>query len=289
MQSPLNEAKEVVALYPAAQLPPDAASQVEQCNDHGCISNVHVPTLSVYLPATGASGCGVVVCPGGGYGALACGHEGCDIARWFNDNGIAAFILKYRLPAAGHRHPAPLQDVQQAFRIVRANAAKWGVDPHRVGVMGFSAGGHLAGSAMTHLQPAGPAPAGQPGGQSIRPDFGILIYPVVTMTEPFGHAGTRDNLLGQNPPAAGAFGLSNELQVTPDTPPAFFAHSMDDGGVPVENTLVFAKAMRRAGVKAEVHLFPEGGHGYGMGAPGTLQSRWPAMCIQWLKQSGFAK
>lgn len=288
MTSPLTDAKEVVQLYPAAQLPPDAAAQVEQCDQNSFITNVHVPTLSVYLPATGASGCGVVVCPGGGYGGLACGHEGRDIARWFNDNGIAAFILKHRLPAAGHRHPAPLQDAQQALRIVRANAAKWGVDPHRIGIMGFSAGGHLAGSAMTHLQPAGPVPSGKLAQQSIRPDFGILIYPVVSTTEPFSHFGSRDNLLGQNPPPALAFSLSNELQVTPDTPPAFFAHSMDDGAVPVENSFAFAKAMRRAGVNAEVHLFPEGGHGYGMGAPSTLQSRWPSMCIDWLKRSGFA-
>jgi acetyl esterase/lipase len=288
MVSPLSDAKQVVPLYPPAQLPRDAASQAEQCDQNGFIGNVHVPTLSVYLPAA-ANDCGVVVCPGGGYGGLACAHEGRDIARWLNDNGIAAFILKYRLPTAGHRHPAPLQDAQQAIRIVRSNAAAWGVDPHCVGIMGFSAGGHLAGSAMTHLQPAGPLPSGQVGQQSIRPDFGILIYPVVSTTEPFSHFGSRDNLLGQNPPAALAWSLSNELQVTSDTPPAFFAHSMDDPAVPVENSFTFAKAMRRAGVKAEVHLFPEGGHGYGMGAPGTLQSRWPAMCIQWLRQNAFAK
>ena len=289
MPSPLCDAKEVVELYPSAQLPHDAASQVEQCDEGGFIGNVHVPTLSIYLPATGANGCGVVVCPGGGYGGLACAHEGRDIARWFNDNGIAAFILKYRLPTVGHRHPAPLQDAQQALRIVRSNAARWGVDPHRVGIMGFSAGGHLAGSAMTHLEPAGPVPVGQLGQQSIRPDFGILIYPVVSTTEPFSHFGSRDNLLGQNPPAGVSLSLSNEFQVTPDTPPAFFAHSLDDTCVPVENTFAFAKAMHRAGVKAEVHLFPEGGHGYGMGAAGTMQARWPAMCIQWLRQSGFAK
>lgn len=289
MVSPLSDAKEVVQLYPAAQLPQDAAAQTEQCDQNGFIGNVHVPTLSVYLPAAGASGCAVVVCPGGGYSGLACAHEGRDIARWFNDNGIAAFILKYRLPTAGHRHPAPLQDAQQALRLVRANAAKWGVDPKRVGIMGFSAGGHLAGSSLTHLQPAGPVPSGELGQQSIRPDFGVLIYPVASTTEPFSHFGSRDNLIGQNPPAALSFSLSNELQVTPETPPAFFAHSLDDGCVPVENSFAFAKAMHRAGVKAEVHLFPEGGHGYGMGAAGTLQARWPAMCLQWLQQSGFTK
>lgn len=287
MQSPLANAQQVIELYPASQLPAGAADQVEQCDQNGFITNVHFPTLSVYLPKTG-NGCAVVVCPGGGYCGVACAHEGRDIALWFNSHGIAAFVLKYRMPSNGCRHPAPLQDAQQALRIVRANAAKWGVDPHRVGIMGFSAGGHLAGSALTHLQPAGPVPAGVLGEQSIRPDFGILIYPVVSTTEPFSHFGSRDNLIGQNQPAELSHSLSNELQVTPQTPPTFFAHSLDDGCVPVENSFAMAKALSRAGVNAEVHLFPRGGHGYGMGAPGTLESRWPELCIQWLKISKFA-
>lgn len=300
MPSPLADAQQVVFLYPPQQLPPGAAAEPEQCNEQNFITNIHVPTLSVYLPAksgagAGATGCGVVICPGGGYGGVACGHEGRDIARWLNDNGIAAFVLKYRQPAAAvaYRHPAPLQDLQQALRLVRANAAAWGVKTDRVGVLGFSAGGHLAGLAMTHLHlhlaPAGAAPAGALGEQSIRPDFGILIYPVVTTTEPFAHFGSRDNLLGQDPPPALALSVSNECQVSPDTPPAFFAHSLDDRAVPPENSIAFAKALHRAGVNAEVHLFPQGGHGYGMGAAGSLQSRWPAMCIQWLRTSGFTK
>jgi acetyl esterase/lipase len=194
------------------------------------------------------------------------------------------------MPTAGHRHPAPLQDAQQAMRLVRGDAARWGVDVRRVGIMGFSAGGHLAGSAMTHYaQPAGAVPAGEMGRQSIRPDFGILIYPVVSTTAPFSHVGSRDNLLGQNPAPALAFSLSNELQVTPETPPAFFAHSLDDTCVPPDNSIAFAQALHRAGVKAEVHLFPTGGHGYGMGGAGSLESRWPAMCIEWLRRSGLVK
>lgn len=251
-----------------------------------------VPTLTPYLPPRGkATGAAVVVCPGGGYGRLA-DHEGRPVAEWLNTVGVTAFVLKYRL-GPRYRHPSMSQDAARAIRTVRARAAEWGLDPERVGILGFSAGGHLASTAGTHYD-AGKADAADPVERvSSRPSVMILIYPVITMREQT-HAGSRRNLLGENPTPELVALLSNEEQVTKETPPAFVVHTVNDAGVPVENSLMFAGALRRAGVPFELHLYERGPHGFGLGtARGNIPadpvlSTWPAHAAAWLRLRGFA-
>jgi len=254
-----------------------------------------IPTITVWLarPET-ATGAAVVVCPGGGYGMLAVEHEGKQIAEWLNTMGIAAFVLKYRLGPRYH-HPAMLQDAGRAIRTVRAGASKWGVDPHRVAIIGFSAGGHLASTAGTHFD-AGKPNADDPIERvSSRPDRLILVYPVIALATPFGHAGSLRNLLGENPTQELVESLSNERQVTRETPPTFLAHTNADTGVPAENSLLFALALRKAGVPVELHLFERGPHGLGLGAgapqfkvpPEPSFQAWPKLCATWLKNQGF--
>jgi acetyl esterase/lipase len=283
-QAPMS----VVPLYPESypkEIPPER--QEKDIDGGRCINNVHYPTLTISLPepakATGAS---VVICPGGGYGVLAVNHEGRDIAKWLNSFGVAAFMLKYRLPPE-HRHPAPMEDVQRAIRMVRFNAEQWGVKANRIGVMGFSAGGHLASTAATHFD-GGKAGAADPVERvSCRPDFAILAYPVVCFSRDYCHSGSRANLLGEPQRADLVQLLSNELQVTAATPPTFLFHSTDDGAVDVRNTLDFYLACKMKGVSAEVHVFPKGGHGYGMGSPGSQESQWPGLCQRWLQALGM--
>ena len=251
-----------------------------------------VPTLTPYrAPKEKATGAAVVVCPGGGYGHLA-DHEGRPVAEWLNSTGVTAFVLKYRLGPRYH-HPAMLQDAARAIRTVRARAADWGLDPARVGILGFSAGGHLASTAGTHFD-AGRADAADPVERvSSRPDVMILIYPVITMREKT-HAGSRKNLLGDNPSPELVALLSNEEQVTKESPPAFLVHTMTDTAVPVENTLMFVSALRRAGVPFELHLYERGPHGFGLGTArenrpaDPVLSTWPARCADWLRLHGFA-
>jgi len=250
-----------------------------------------VPTLTPYLaPKEKATGAAVVICPGGGYGHLA-EHEGRPVAEWLNTIGVTAFVLKYRLGPRYH-HPAMLQDAARAIRLVRARAAEWGLDPARVGILGFSAGGHLASTAGTHFD-AGKADAADPLERvSSRPDVMILIYPVITMREKT-HAGSKKNLLGDNPTSELVALLSNEEQVTKETPPAFLVHTMTDTAVPVENTLMFVSALRRAGVPFELHLYERGPHGFGLGTErqgrpaDPILSTWPARCADWLRLHGF--
>lgn len=245
------------------------------------------PTLRVYLPpADQATGAGVVICPGGGYGALAMDHEGHQVARWFNSIGVAGFVLKYRL-APRYRHPAPLQDVQRAMRYVRANAYSLGVVPHRIGVMGFSAGGHLASTAATRFDDGAPADSDAIERVSCRPNFAILCYPVISMTEPFGHTGSRRNLLGPNPDPELAASLSSERQVTAATPPTFLFHTAEDAGVPVENSLAFYQALRRAKVPAELHVYQDGPHGVGLAPGDPALFGWKDRLADWMKASGF--
>ncbi|MBI4657949.1 MAG: alpha/beta hydrolase [Verrucomicrobia bacterium] len=247
-----------------------------------------IPTLTPYLPEpTQATGSAMVVCPGGGYGGLAA-HEGKDYALWFNQRGIAAFVLKYRLGSAGYRHPIMLQDVSRAVRYVRANAPAWKVDPKRIGVIGSSAGGHLASTLLTHFD-SGRADADDPiERQSSRPDLGILCYPVITMGS-FTHHGSRKNLLGDNPSPESIKLLSNELQVTPQTPPTFIWHTFEDAAVPVENTLHFGAALRKAGVPFDLHIYQKGRHGIGLAdkPPFTNVHPWAQDCLFWLRQQGF--
>lgn len=241
------------------------------------------PRLTPYLlPGDGPFGC-VIVCPGGGYAGRAA-HEGEPIARWLNSIGASAFVLDYRVRP--YRHPIPLGDAQRAIRTVRARAAEWRVDPRRVGILGFSAGGHLAGSAGT-LFDAGQTDAADPiDRQSSRPDALILCYPVITFGE-FRHNGSMVNLLGENPDPALREKLSLENSVTPQTPPTFIWHTSDDAAVPVENALLFAAALHKSKVPFALHVFPRGRHGLGLAGGVAEVSQWTALCAEWLKGIGF--
>ena len=249
-----------------------------------------VPTLTYFRAPPGkATGAVIVVCPGGGYGGLAMSYEGVDVARWLNTLGIGGAVLKYRLGSHGYHHPVELGDVQRALRTVRANAHEWAIDPKRVGVLGFSAGGHLASTAATHFDAGKPDDQDPIEQQGCRPDLAILIYPVITMTDPFTHGGSRQNLLGNNPDPALIELLSNEKQVTPQTPPCFLVHGIDDQAVPVENSINFALACRRNKVPVEMHLFERGPHGFGLGGNDPALKTWPQDAARWLERHGFMK
>jgi acetyl esterase/lipase len=243
------------------------------------VRDVHSPNITVHRPAAqDHSGAAVVICPGGGYGLLAFDKEGHEIARWFAEQGVTGVVLKYRLPRPKdhvYGHTAPLADAARALELVRENAEAWGVDKNRVGIMGFSAGGHLAATASTLL----PDTSG--------PDFTVLIYPVITFREGVGHMGSRRNLLGEN---GGAGPLLTRFccdeNVSVDTPAAFLVHTGDDG-VKVENSLRYYAACRAAGVPAALHLFERGGHGYAMRAKGTPVGEWPALLLTWMGGRGL--
>jgi acetyl esterase/lipase len=229
------------------------------------------------------NGAAVVICPGGGYGGQVMDHEGHLIAQWLNKHGIAGVVLQYRLPRG--RSMVPLLDAQRAIRTVRANAKEWGIDPAKIGICGFSAGGHLASTAGTHFD-AGDAKAADPIAKlSSRPDFMLLVYPVITMGEK-GHGGSRTNLLGPKPTDEQLKLFSNEQQVTKDTPPAFMAHAKDDGPVPPENSEMFHKALQAAGVKSEFLLLPSGGHGLN-GYKGPMWDAWQTRSLAWLAENKF--
>ncbi|HWX23279.1 MAG TPA: alpha/beta hydrolase [Candidatus Binatia bacterium] len=250
-----------------------------------------IPTLTVYLPEGGKeSGAAMVICPGGGYTGLAA-HEGEAYARFLNESGIAGFVLKYRLGSAGYRHPAMLQDAARALRTVRARAVVWKVDGKRVGIMGSSAGGHLASTLLTHFD-GGQAGAADPiERESSRPDVGILCYAVITMGE-FTHQGSKNNLLGKEPSPELVRELSNELQVTSNTPACFIWHTWEDNAVPVENSLQFAEALRKNHVPFDLHIYQKGGHGLGLGTRDWEPARrhpWTGDLVYWLKAQGFTK
>jgi len=248
------------------------------------------PTLTIYLPAKEkATGAAVVICPGGGYGHLAMDHEGHQIAQWLNSFGVAGFILQYRHSkrGAGYGHPVPLQDAQRAVRMVRSRAEEWKVDPARIGILGFSAGGHLASSAGTHFQNRYSDAKDSIDKVSCRPDFMVLIYPVISFTESFTHKGSRRNLLGSNPDRKLIESMSNERQVTPETPPTFLVHGNDDKGVPPENSIFFYLALRKAKVPAEMHIYENGRHGFGLGKQFGPVSSWPLRCQKWMKNRGL--
>ena len=245
------------------------------------------PSLTIYLPPAGtANGCGIVVCPGGGYGGLAVGHEGLDVAEWLNSCGVAAFVLRYRV-APRYHHPAPLTDAQRAVRTVRHRAAEWGVDPARLGIIGFSAGGHLASSVGTHFDAGQPAAADPIERQSCRPDFMILGYPVISFTTEFTHQGSKRNLLGESPDEELVRSFSNELQVTAETPPAFLVHTNEDTPVPSENSVLFYLALRKAGVPAQLQIYERGAHGLGVGKTDPVFATWPGLCESWLRGRGM--
>lgn len=245
------------------------------------------PSVSIYLPPKDkAVGTGIVVCPGGGYGALAMNHEGKDVAAWLNSLGVAAFVLKYRLGPKYH-HPVQMGDVQRAIRLVRSRGADFGVDPKKVGVLGFSAGGHLASTAATHFD-TGQSDAEDPIDRvSCRPDFAVLCYPVIAFGEPFSHRGSMRNLLGDDPDPKLVELLSNHKQVTSQTPPTFLFHTNEDTGVPPENSVMFYLALRKAGVPAEMHIYEKGRHGVGLAPTDPVLSTWPGRCADWMRGRGL--
>ena len=246
-----------------------------------------IPTLTPFIPPKDkTTGAAIIVCPGGGYARLA-EHEGRPVAEWLKSIGVTAFVLKYR-HGSRYPHPAPLQDAARAIRTVRSRAAEWRLDPHRIAILGFSAGGHLASTAATHFDP-GNSKATDPIEQvSSRPSLLILIYPVITMRE-LTHAGSRRNLLGPEPSEELVAMLSNDEQVTKETPPTFLVHTATDAGVPVENSLRFAAALGKNGVAFELHIYEQGPHGFGLGGKDRILSTWPERLAAWLSLHGFVK
>jgi acetyl esterase/lipase len=248
-----------------------------------------IPTITVYMPPnTAGPMTAVIVAPGGGYRTLSMNKEGRLPANYFNSLGVAAFVLKYRLGPKYH-HPIELGDMQRAIRTVRARASEWHIAPDRIGVMGFSAGGHLAATASTHFD-TGNATAADPVDRvSSRPDFAILGYPVISLSEPWTHQGSRNFLLGEGASAELARSLSMETRVTKETPPTFLFHTNADTAVPVENSVHYFLALRKAGVPAEMHIFKDGPHGVGMPMNDPALSEWPIVLANWMKASGFLR
>ena len=269
------------AAHPKAELLwPDGAPGAQGMADED------KPTLTHYTPKRARNGTAVVVCPGGGYRNLAMDHEGVQVATWLNSLGITAFVLKYRLGPKYH-HPAEMNDVQRAIRAVRARAGEYGIAADKIGVWGFSAGGHLASTAATHFAEAAPNAVDPIERVTSRPDFAILTYPVVSFTTDYVHKGSRSNLLGENPSEEEKHLLSNELQVTKQTPPTFLVHTGEDTGVPAENSILFYLALRKAGVPAEMHIYEKGPHGFGLGSLDAVLSSWPARLADWMRGRGL--
>jgi acetyl esterase/lipase len=250
------------------------------------ITDVSEPAIIPYFPEKGkANGTAILIFPGGGYGGLASKHEGSDVALEFNKIGVTAFVVKYRLPSDSimvDKTIGPLQDAQRAIQLVRERAAEWAIDPHKIGIIGFSAGGHLASTLLTHYVKA---LIDNPKNISLRPDFGMLIYPVITFGSE-AHAGSRENLIGKNPPQQLLDLYSNEKQITNDTPPTFLVHATDDNVVPVQNSIMFYKGLLEHKVKAEMHIFEAGGHGFGLNNP-TSTEHWFNWAANWLRGNGF--
>ena len=273
-----------MSLYPGTVPGSKKSSVKEQVifeNGTFLVANVIAPTLTKFSPAK-PNGIAVIICPGGGYGILAIDHEGVEVAKLFNESGITAFVLKYRLPNDAimvDKSIGPLQDAQQAIRTVRKQAVAWGLNPNKIGIMGFSAGGHLAATAATHYSVfADPA---MKDTVSVRPDFTILIYPVISFDDSITHKGSKNNLIGTQPSPELTKKFSSELQVTKNCPPAFLVHSADDASVPVENSIRFYQAYIKNKISVEMHLYPKGGHGYGMHNK-TTSDKWFERLINWM-------
>jgi acetyl esterase/lipase len=273
-------------------MPADTATVIRLCEGDapGTLGTepADIPTLTVYIPAKEKmNGAAVVVCPGGGYGMLAA-HENRPIAEWLNSIGVTSFVLKYRLGPRYH-HPVMMEDVNRAIRTVRARAKDWEIDPARIGIIGFSAGGHLASTAVTHFD-WGKSDSTDPIERvSSRPDFGMLIYAVITMTDPYTHKGSRKNLLGEDPSPELIDLMSSEKQVTDETPPCFLVHTSTDKAVPLQNSLMFVDAMEKHHVPVELHVFDHGPHGIGLGGADPELSQWPGLCAMWMAHHGWIK
>lgn len=284
-----------IKLYPTGTPGLKTGVNVEEINtskpgDIIRLRNVTVPTLTVFVPKNKTSDASVIICPGGGYQILAFDHEGYAPAEWFADHGITAFVLKYRLPQEelfDNSTTRPLQDAQQALRYIKNNATNYGINPEKVGIMGFSAGGHLAATASTLFKEQ----VGEitDAAISVRPAFSILIYPVISFDEKIGHSGSRGNLIGKNPEPAEVKKYSNELNVTSKTPPTFMVHAFDDP-VRVENSLVYAQALKAKNVSTELHLYDRGGHGFGLTKKGRGPvETWTDRLAGWMTVNGWMK
>ena len=286
-------AQQVVPLYkgkiPNSKNNPDKEKSEISPEHILVISQVSRPTLTLFpAPKATATGAGVIIVPGGGYRIVAAGHEGYDVAKEFNKMGVSAFVLKYRIPDDStmvNKEIGPIQDAQRAIQFVRQNAVHWGIDPHRLGILGFSAGGHLASTAATHF---GKSYIENVPPQNLRPDFEILVYPVISFTDSIGHIGSRDNLLGKNPSKEKIKEYSNELQVTPQTPPAFLVHARDDDAVPVQNSIQYCEALKKNNVPCEIYLFDKGGHGFGL-INTTSNVKWMDLVKAWMQKNGWLK
>ena len=280
----------IIDLYPEGEIPNFRATDETEKTDSSDvvrIRTVQTPNIKIYLPSKKiASGEAVIICPGGGYHILAYDLEGEDIAKYFNSKGIAAIILKYRLPVSKSQvvpYKSPLLDAQRAMRLVRYNAKKWNINPNMIGIMGFSAGGHLASTLSTHFD-HGNSDSEDPVEQiSCRPDFSLLIYPVISFTADYMHSGSQKALLGENADPELIKSFSNELQVTKETPPAILIHASDDTGVPVENSISYYQALIENGVRAEMHIYSYGKHGFGLAVGKGYLSGWPDRCVDFLK------
>lgn len=285
------QGQESLPLYPG-EIPnskpsPDKEKRVVRENGMVIIEGISMPTITVFLPKKpSASRSAIIIFPGGGYHINAIKHEGLDIAKKLNDFGIAAFVVKYRIPndeTMVNKEIGPLQDAQQAIRLVRKNAAKWNIDPNKTGIMGFSAGGHLASTAGTRFNDP---VIENPEQVNLRPDFMVLGYPVISFSDTIGHIGSRDNLLGKSPSPEKIIEYSNELQITSETPPTFLIHAGDDGGVLPANSIVFFEQLLKHKVPAELHIYERGGHGFGMNNP-TSEEKWMDTLANWLASRGL--
>lgn len=286
-------AQQEMPLYPDSVVnsrkAPNNEGKVERADGGIGYSRVSVPSVQIFkAPAGKANGAAMVVCPGGGYSGLAYTKEGINFAKRLNEMGVTAIVLKYRMPndtTMWDRSIGPLQDAQQAIRLVRQHAAEWQVDVNRVGLMGSSAGGHLASTAGTHFKKSYIPNREQ---TNLRPDFLVLVYPVISMADSITHRGSRNNLIGNNPPADKVQAFSNELQVTPETPPTFLVHATDDKVVGVENSVYFYSALVRNKVPAELHVYERGGHGFGM-QTSNPDEHWMDRLENWLRDNGWLK
>jgi len=280
---PIN-AQQIIDLYPD-KIPDSKPNGIVEVNTSGMYRGVTTPTLEIYLPEKEkATGVAVVICPGGGYSVVVFQGEGVSTAKEFARNGIAAFVLKYRLPDDSvmlDKKIGPLQDAQQAIKVVRENAAQWGVDPNKIGIMGFSAGGHLASTEATHFKKS---LIENTRNTSLRPDFQILVYPVISMQDKLTHPDSRIKLLGTNPSKETVDQFSNELQVDENTPPAYITHAADDKLVDVDNSIEYFEKLRHHNIPVEMHIYPKGGHGFIF-----RQEGWMALLFKWMESSNLTK
>ena len=285
----MSHAQTVIPLYDGSIPNNKSATKPETNMGNGRIAGITTPTLTVYLPEKKDSFLtAVIICPGGGYARLAIDHEGHEVAKTFNQKGVAAFVLKYRIPtdsSMNNKEIVPLQDAERAIQLVREKAKEWNINPDKIGIMGFSAGGHLASTLGTHFNMV---MVDNPKNINLRPDFMILGYPVISFADSLAHMGSRDNLIGKNASTEKIRLYSNELQITAQTPPTFLVHASDDKTVKVENSILFFEALLKNKVLAEMHIYEKGGHGFGLHNP-TTKSDWFDIAINWMISNKLMK